>query len=139
MYNKVDNRYELDQEWADKQYNIKTSVNGEYIEGIIVTALEGGIGYWACLNNTRPEWDNKPEDMPTAYYATRLILEGEWLCFNDAESGDEDKWGLNLERLLHGIGFMLHKEMCNGEFRFPIDCADMIFQYAIFWEIRYSQ
>jgi len=140
MYTKVNGCHELTQEWAGNRYDIEASVTGEYIEGIIVNALEGGIGYWACLDNTRPEWDNKPENMPTACYATQLILEGKTLYFTDAESDEdeEDTWELNLYKLLSGIGQAMTKGIFPTSLDLDADDADCVIQYALFGKIIFS-
>lgn len=55
---------------------ISVRVDYQTLDDIVVTALEGGIGWWACLDNTGPEWDDEPEEMATSEYAALLIANG---------------------------------------------------------------
>lgn len=50
-----------------KTYNISTTnanikVTEEDISDILCSAIEGGIGYWACLDNTTEEFKDAPKD-----------------------------------------------------------------------------
>ena len=46
----------------------------EDIDDIICTALEGGIGYWACLDNSTEEFENAPKE-ETVSETSRLLKE----------------------------------------------------------------
>ena len=112
----------------------------EDMEGIVVTALEGGIGYWACLDNTTPEFKDEPKDTPTAVWCWHLLKGGKDIRFIDAEDTEEgETWWLTLPMLLNGIG----KAVSHGHWDGDIDTidaviADIIFQYAIFDDIVYG-
>lgn len=41
---------------------LEVIVMPEDIDDIICTALEGGIGYWACLDNSTEEFENAPKE-----------------------------------------------------------------------------
>src|SRR6185312_15620211 len=73
------------------------------IDNIVVTALEGGIGYWARLDNTGEDWKRKPKGVPTSQWATFLLLEGKSIKFNDAEEDDDEDWILTLPKLVEGF------------------------------------
>ena len=110
----------------------------EDITDIIITALEGGIGYWACLDNTGDEFENAPKDEAVSETAARIILNNGTLVFEDADDYDSQaRYELTLEKLLNGI------EKYANENGFDIDLldadmADAIVQYAIFCEIVYG-
>lgn len=108
------------------------------IESVIVNGLEGAIGYWAKLDNTRPEWQDKPKGEPTSMWATKLILEGKALHFEDTEDPSE-KWELTLSKVIEGIT-QNNKERTwdssieNGD----AETMDCIIQYALFGELVYG-
>jgi len=137
MHIKKDGYYTLKKEVSEKVYEIKIPVTGEQIENIVVTALEGGIGYWAALDNTKPEWADKPDSMPVSQYAVELLLKGVRLEFSDVE--DETIMYLDLDKLLDGIRVTAVKQSWDFDFE-EIDSiiADCIFQYGMFGEIIYS-
>lgn len=73
------------------------------IEEIIVTALEGGIGYWACLDNTTDLFTRTKAANPrktTSEVAATILFDGGTLVFYDAEDDSSDAWNLTLEHLI---------------------------------------
>lgn len=137
MYQKNEYSHELIKEEKGKIYEIKTSVTGEDIENIVVTALEGGIGYWASLD-TVPEWDAIPEGLPMSQYATQLLLEGKTIGFTDTEDDDE-RWQLDLQKLLKGIGLNMKERPHDADLgNMDSTTADCIVQYALFGEVVYG-
>ena len=46
----------------------------EDITDIVITALEGGIGYWACLDNTGEEFENAPKEEAVSETTARILL-----------------------------------------------------------------
>lgn len=124
-------------------FKVKITITKEYtdeeMEDIVVTALEGGIGYWGCLDNTTPEFKDEPKDTPTAVWCWHLLKEGEELRFLDAEDPDDAEYHLCLPCLLDGI----RKAIVNGNWDGDMDtldafAADAIFQYAIFDDVIYG-
>lgn len=120
----------------------KVQITKEYtdqdMEDIVVTALEGGIGYWACLDNTGEVWDRMPEDLATSEYAWRILKEDGELHFLDEED-DDAEYFLSLPCLMNGI----RKAITGGQWDGDMDTvdaevADAIFQYAIFDDIIYG-
>ena len=131
-------------------YEIKAEVSvwltDTDIEDIMVTALEGGIGYWSVLDNTGPEFEEAPEDEPVAITATKILLSGGELVFYDVEDKDE-KYVLTLSKLLNGVKLFIEQghdrygafnqheiDMCH----FDSDCADTLVQLALFGEIVFG-
>ena len=39
------------------KFTVEKILTVEDMDDIMTTALEGGIGYWACLDNSTPEWE----------------------------------------------------------------------------------
>lgn len=114
------------------------------LENIIITALEGGIGYWACLDNevTEPpewgDWSKQPADMPTAVYAWQILQEGGTLHFLDEEDEAEEYY-LDMSDLFKGIGLAIKKKEWDGDIDSLDACsADCIIQEAIFGEVVYG-
>lgn len=123
--------HELTKEAKALSFTVETTVSAEAIENIIVSSLEGASSYWCGIDNTTPEWDNEPEDLPASQYATQLLLEGNAIRLFDIEDEDE-QWDLDLPKLLQGIG----KAMSEG---YDIeDDVDEVLQLALFGELVYG-
>ena len=111
---------------------------------ILCSALYGGIGYWAVLDNSGDDFKNATAEETTEETCARLLLNGKSLKFEDVES--EQKFELTLDKFMSGI------EKAVNDKRFNIidddgklDCgnidariADFIIQYAIFGEVIYA-
>lgn len=112
----------------------------EEMEDIVVTALEGGIGYWACLDNTTPEFKDEPKDTPTAVWCWHLLKKGKGIRFIDAEDTEEgETWWLTLPMLLNGIKLSSEKGYWNGDIdTMDANDADIVFQLSMFGEIVYG-
>lgn len=121
--------------------NVKVEVSQDDIINIMVTAIEGGIGYWACLVNEGEDWDNKPVDVATSEHAARLLLTGKTVKFYDTDEEFESaqKWELNLNKLLMGIKQYI-QEHSIVMFMDDLDsiAADQIIQFALFGDIVYG-
>ena len=123
---------------AQKEINL----TAEDIEDLVVTALNGGIGYWACLDNTTHEWDSYGEDDYVDSFAAKILMCGNELRFIDNEDR-ETEYVLTLEMLLDGVkryveegydqydvfGDEVDMGNCDAE------VADMIMQLAMFGDI----
>ena len=133
---------------------VKLPIINEVFDNIIVSAFEGGIGYWACLDNTTDDFEQyysineqiksmKPDDYynhphfkTTSDIVRELLLEGKSITLEDAE--DDSKWELTLEKLKKGIELWLfHNERGNIN-NIDSDNADQIVQYAIFGELTFG-
>ena len=112
----------------------------EDMKDIVVTALEGGIGYWACLDNTTSEFKGVPKDTPTAFWCWKLLKEGKPLRFIDAEDVDEgETWWLTLQMLLNGIKLATEQGYWDGDVDgMDANDADTVFQLAMFGDVIYG-
>lgn len=135
---------------------LEVMVMPEDIDDIICTALEGGIGYWACLDNSTEDFKNAPEEETTSETTSRLLKEGKTITLIDEE--EDERHELTLEKLLAGIKLYLEDKkrpyniladnLSSAEYRkgvYELDCcmvdadvADMIIQYAIFGELVFA-
>jgi len=127
--------------------NLEIEVTDEDLGDVMCTALEGGIGYWACLDNTRDEWKKyeteEYKDTCIDEIATLILLEGKTLYFLDAE-GDDEIYQLTLEKLLDGISQVVaidstllvegKLDLCSVD----AEIADNIIQYGIFNELVFG-
>lgn len=112
------------------------------LENILITALEGGIGYWACLDNGGDDFDRQPRDMPTSEWCWKLLQDGGSLHFYDAEAVGEDdceEWYMDLADLYKGVGLAIR----SGDWSGRVDdldatVADSIIQYALFGSVIYG-
>ena len=108
------------------------------IEGIIVTAIEGGTGYWAMFDNATEAFKDKPKDEPSATWATKILLEDGIITFVDEED-DNAKYDLTIEKLLKGISLNArHRPFDSNLDNLDIITADCIIQYALFGELVYG-
>lgn len=112
----------------------------EDILDIVVTALEGGIGHWACLDNTGKDFEDQPDDIPTSEWCYELLKQGKQLHFFD-DTGDEDEaeYYLDMASLFVGIAETIKNRFWDGDMdNLDADIADDIFQFAIFNDVIYS-
>lgn len=114
------------------------------IETIMVNGLEGGIGYWAILNNSGENWVDKPRNEPSSMWATKLLLEGKEVEFydNEGELGEfeeEETWYLTLENLIKGYDLNFkHRRFDSNLEEGDATTCDCIIQYALFNKIVYG-
>ena len=107
------------------------------LEDIIITALEGGIGYWACLDNTGSDFQNAPQEETTSETLARILFEGKSATFEDAEDPSE-KWDMTLAKLRDGIRLYEEKHGTIDMDMLDAEMADCIFQYGLFGELVYG-
>ena len=108
------------------------------IDTIMSLALEGGIGYWAVLNNSTPDFENKPDNRFTTEWATQLLLDGKEIEFFDAENENE-RWKLDLQKVIKGFALNHQNRphdsnLENGD----VTTGDCIIQYALFDKLVYG-
>lgn len=132
-----------DSEGAQKIYTVNVSFNlrDEDISDIVITALEGGIGYWACLDNTTDVWNEYYEKYPddaTSELAAKILMDGKSIFFDDEEDPGR-RYELTLEKLMHGIAKLDTVRFSEALMdSFDAEVGDMIFQYGIFNELVYG-
>lgn len=135
---------------------LEVTVTPEDIDDIVCTALESGIGYWACLDNSTEEFENAPEEETVSETTSRLLKEGKTITLIDEE--EDEKHELTLEKLLAGIKLYLEDKQRPyniladdlnsagySKGTYELDCcmidadvADMIVQYAVFGEVVFA-
>ena len=120
----------------------KVQITKEYtdedMENIVATALEGGIGYWACLDNSTDDFKDQPEVTPVSERCWHLLKQGKELRFLDEED-DGTEYHLDLQTLLYGIEKAIESGTWDGDMDIvDAEVADAIFQYAIFDDIIYG-
>ena len=111
---------------------------------ILCSALYGGIGYWAILDNITDDYEKAPPEESTEETCARLLLRGKSIRFEDIEG--EQSFELTLDKFINGIEKAVNDEGFNivdgdGELNCcNIDAciAESIIQYAIFGEVIYA-
>ena len=116
------------------EFTKSQEITEEDITDIVVTALEGGIGYWACLDNTGEEFENAPKDEAVSETVARILLNNGSVFFEDEEA----RYELTLEKLLNGIEKYAQENGGIDMDDLDADMADAIVQYAIFCEVIYG-
>lgn len=118
-------------------------VTEEAVQDLVTTALCGGIGYWAKLDNSTDDFLNAPEQECIDETVARLLMERKTVKLIDEENGEVHDW--TLDELLRGI-----QKYCEGGYRniigddgldmFNVDAevADMIVQLGIFGKLVYG-
>lgn len=130
-YKKNEFTHVLTKEAKALEFSVEATITAEEIENIIVSSLEGASSYWCGLDNTTPEWDNEPEDLPASQYATQLLLEGKTFVLYDIEDEDE-RWELTLPMPFRIIGAAISRSYN------ITDDVDEILQLSLFGEVVYG-
>ena len=138
---------------------VKHALEKDDILDILTTAIEGGIGYWACLRNDdegwaegRKQWKEEHKDDPDPIpcycdVAYKVMEMGKAVKFTDAELYDDDPdleyWELTMEKFLNGCALFIAKtgkdiQKAMEESDFDAEDADMIIQYALFGELVFG-
>lgn len=113
-----------------------------FLADVVITAVEGGIGYWARTRNYR--WD-EGDDAAGQAYATVEVF--------DADGALADWKLVNADTVAHGIGkirdanfkinpdlraLILGADAENDAGNIDADAADVIVQAGLFGEIVYG-
>lgn len=125
---------------------IEIRLTEEDISDIVVTALEGGIGYWARLDNSGVRWKEAPKEEAVSETASRLLMQGEAISLIDEEEGET--YDLTLEKLVNGFKLFVEKGLdfynavsSDGEIdtcNIDAERADCIVQLAVFGDVIYG-
>jgi hypothetical protein len=117
---------------------VDIAVTDEDIDDIMVSALEGGITYWADEARVMGDY--------LGVYASEQISRGGTLLIHDSE--EEETYALNREKFLRGLKMFLEltpHPICFKYGTTTIDCcnidandADSIIQLALFGEVVYA-
>jgi hypothetical protein len=121
---------------------IQQSFTKNDLLNIMTTGLEGGIGYWACLNNDTPEFDefDKLNMLLSERVAEILWRGGSVELFDtDYNYNDADKWELTLDKVVKGIIKFMETDSKTFEIDDldALDC-DKIIQYGLFGELVFG-
>lgn len=120
------------------------------VKDILTTAIEGGIGYWACLGNDDTDWI----DARNSYKETH----NEWPCYCDVafdllnnnkcvvfydEQDDNKKLLLDKHQFIIGCQSFEEHKGCSIKHMledgdFDAWDADAIIQYALFGDVIYG-
>lgn len=122
---------------------IVKEIDDGMIENVIITALEGGINYWAITDNTTPDFEKyyKDNELATSQIAFKILKDGGTIYFGDAEEGFKEEggstWELTWNKLIKGITHFLSIGNVSL-WDIYSDDADLIIQYAVFGEIVFG-
>lgn len=140
-------------EWK-VEYQIKDSLTRDEVMDVLTTALEGGVGYWACLDNTLPSWikartqvkEERGDDFYLEDVMIQVLQNGDKVEFIDAEQDPDDpkseRYWFDLEKFQKGCELYskergnIRKRLDDGDFD-AIE-ADCLIQYACFGEIVFG-
>lgn len=128
-------------EWSEKEVagvvQIEKKLSHNDIDNIMVTAIEGGIGYWAKLDNTGDNWESRPKGVASSQWCTKLLLEGKGVKFEEDE--DNTVHFLTLPKLLEGFRLNAMKRPWDSDLeQGDATTADCIIQYALFGKLIYG-
>lgn len=128
---------EFSKEQIAGKAKVEMPLTHDDIETIMVNGIESGIGYWACLNNVGEDWEDKPKDIPSSQWATKLLLEGKGVSFEEKEGGKEHT--LTLEKLIKGFEQNYKERSWDNDLeKGDATTADCIIQYALFDKLVYG-
>jgi len=132
------------------EFEVKHTLTEGNILDILTTAIEGGIGYWCCLDNSHPDWveareqwkaEHKDEIPCYCDVAYQVMKNGKAVILEDEE--DDTIYELTLEKFQQGCalytqrtGKDIHKAMDESDF--DANDADAIIQFAVNGEIIYG-
>ena len=136
------------------KFTVERILTPDDMDDIFTTALEGGIGYWAVLDNTTPEWEKAKQQLKDVgadcYCGTitaKVLFNGDKVRFYDAEADEDDLqedeiWFLDMDHFIKGCQ-IYEKERgslikCLEDGNFDAVEADCLIQYAIFGEIIFG-
>ena len=118
---------------------------------ILDTAVEGGIGYWACLDNTTPEWILARKELKEAGRSNwtygevmyQVLIDGNKIKFEDAEDYDDDGnpiiYELDKTGFENGIKMTIADKRWTGDpYDVDAEVADCIIQYGCFDDIVFG-
>lgn len=132
--------HKLKKEVEEKTYEVKSTISTSDIENIIISGIEGGINYWAIIDNgTEPFKELKDSGLCLSQKVVEIILNGGEVAITDIEEGEEAKYKLTLERLIKGVELNMknRKWDCDLESG-DASTMDCIIQYAIFDDVIFG-
>lgn len=132
------------------KYTIEKEITDGDLEDIFTTALEGGIGYWACLLNDDEEWESSKRSVVAAgkqpYWSTvmlHVLQSGGKIRFQDADDLENGEiWEYDINSLKKSC--VRYEEergslrKCLDDGNFDAIEADIFMQLGLFGEIIYG-
>lgn len=119
--------------------NVPFEIDQEFIDDVMCSALEGGIGYWARIKKVDKTNVTEPFDC-----LSDCVSRGAVIHFGDVEEEEDDsKWQFGINEFVKGFTKYINKEghglepstdSCN------IDAihADVIVQLGLFGEVVFG-
>lgn len=111
------------------------------LESIIVTAFEGGIGYWAGIDMSKEGLKDRDRSIPLSIASSHILEEGGSITildqYDDTVAGELTKKKIDtaFRKFLSKHNFSLSTyDMCE----FDADCADEVIQFALFGKWVYG-
>ncbi len=144
---------------------VPIKIDEDRIKNLLVSAFEGGIGYWARImeytyppGTSRADFKNWGDDKKYTCpgYVEVPLIEGGKVWLHDAEEYDErwitlpaaekEKWCLTREKIIKGMSTFASLKMGEGGHHFPnflaenddAETADVFVQCCLFGEIVYG-
>lgn len=118
---------------------VTVEVAYQQFEDLVVTALEGGIGYWARLNNDNDifeEYHAMYPDDAVSQVAAKILWDDKVLQFTDEEDGET--YTLTKGALLESFVREFPEVAQGNSDRFDGLDADIVVQMAIFGELTFA-
>ncbi len=145
------------EEMPEVKFTVERVLTVDEMEDIFTTALESGysgIGYWAVLDNTTPEWEKAEQQLKKAgadlFFGSvmvKVLLNGDRVRFYDAEADEDDLqedeiWYLDMEKFLNGCKLYETNRgsliKCLEDGNFDAVEADCLVQYAVFGDVIFG-
>ena len=144
--------------WITTEAGREYCITKDNLENLMCSMLEGGIGYWAMLDNTTEDWratklelKARRHETPTLEeIAVKLLTDGKKIDFlseedheNDVPETEWEQWKMTAENLLQAIVEWGEAKQPTEEGQIPVDDADAedadrIAQMALFGEEIYG-
>jgi len=125
-----------------EKLQLEVSIDHQFIEDILVTALEGGSNFWIDSIKINHHDVKKPRGVPTSIWASQALLaDGTIEIFTDDEHHT-----LTKEKLIAGIKAWISSDPKRMEVHDGVLCADnidaddadTITQYALFGKLVFG-
>lgn len=138
---------------------VSITINDKKIENLLVSAIEGGIGYWGRIMGYEFPQNKTIDDYEYPHF--QVVLDGGKMFLHDTEEPDSrwqkllettegraerEKWTLTKEKLIKGLQVMAGLKEGEGGHHFPnilndnddAETGDVFVQCALFGEIVYG-
>lgn len=117
---------------------VTIDVTLEELADLVVDIFECGSTYWCGLDNTTPEWDECPEELPWSQWLFNILLNDKEVILYDIENPDEEEtYTLTKEKLLKGVSLAIKDYHFNFD-DYDGGDADIVLQLALFDEVIFG-